>query len=118
RLTDTQLKNLMSRAAIDNFQVAVDAHGDAAASRVLDALDDLSETYTGDRRWRIEQAQAIDPADLPRFARRGVAVSMQPQRLPESGAIIDARLGPERAPHAQPWRSLTDAGAVLAFGSG
>ena len=49
---------------MDNFQVAVHAIGDAANAELLGAIEELSGTYTGDRRWRIEHAQIVDPADL------------------------------------------------------
>ena len=78
RLTGTQLRNIMSRAAMDHFQVAIHAIGDAANAEVLDAIDDLSKDFTGDRRWRVEHAQVVDPADLPRFAQHGIVASMQP----------------------------------------
>jgi predicted amidohydrolase YtcJ len=116
RLNDTQLKNLMSRAAMDQFQPAVEAHGDRASSAVLDALAELSDTYKGDRRWRIELAEAVDPADLPRLAGKGVVVAMQPQQA-ASGALADARLGPARVAGAHAWKSIAGAGASLAFGS-
>ena len=51
----------MSRAAMDNFQVAVHAIGDQANAQLLDAIEELAETYKGDRRWRIEHAQIVDP---------------------------------------------------------
>ena len=71
RIDGTQLRNLMSRAAIDRFQLAIHAIGDAANSEVLDAIEEMSVTYGGDRRWRIEHAQVVDPADIPRFALHG-----------------------------------------------
>lgn len=116
-LGDTALKNLMSRAAFDNFQVAVAANGDAAAAQVLDAIEAIADTYKGDRRWRIEQAGAIDPADLPRFAKAGLIASVQPQQQPATRAIADARLGPERVTGAFAWASLSQAGVPLALGS-
>ncbi|WP_174292413.1 amidohydrolase, partial [Sphingomonas bacterium] len=73
-----RLRNLMSRAAMDGFQVAVDATGDRANDEVLGAVEELSETYTGDRRWRIEHAQIVTAGDLPRFGRHGIIASMQP----------------------------------------
>jgi predicted amidohydrolase YtcJ len=118
RLKDTQLRNLMSRAAMDRFQPAIEANGDGASAAVLDALDEMTDTYKGDRRWRIEGAEAIDPADLPRIAGKGVVVSMQPQQLVAGGAIADARLGAARTAGAYAWKSLAGAGAALAFGSG
>jgi predicted amidohydrolase YtcJ len=65
QLNDAALKNLMSRAAMDHFQVAVHAIGDAANSEVLDAITEMADTYKGDRRWRIEHAQIIAPEDFP-----------------------------------------------------
>ena len=117
RLSDTQLRNLMSRAAMDGFQVAVDASGDRASEALLAALDELSGTYKGDRRWRIEQAEAFDRADLPRLAGKGVIASMQPLQAMLSSTVAEARLGPARLAGAYAWRSLADAGAALAFGS-
>ncbi|MFA7603920.1 MAG: amidohydrolase family protein [Novosphingobium sp.] len=117
RLGETQLRNLMSRAAMDNFQAAVEAHGDKAGAAVLDALDELADTYKGDRRWRIEAAEAFDPADLPRLAGKGVVVSMQPQQAALGATIAEARLGPARAAGAYAWKSFAGAGAALAFGS-
>ena len=117
RYSDTQLKNLMSRAAIDNFQVAVRAEGDSAVANVLDAIDELSETYQGDRRWRIEQAVIVDPADMPRLGQHGIAISVRPGMEAPLREIAEARLGSERLTGAFAWKSLADAGATLAFGS-
>ena len=117
-ITDTQLKNLMSRAAIDRFQVAVAATGDKAVATLLDAIEDQAPTYQGDRRWRIEHAELVDPADFARFARNGLAVSMQPQALVSGLGVAEARLGALRLAGAYAWKSLSAAGARLAFGSG
>jgi predicted amidohydrolase YtcJ len=116
-LGGTQLRNLMSRAAMDQFQVAVHAIGDAANAEALDAIDELSETYQGDRRWRIEHAQVIDPADIPRLARRGTIASMQPVHQTSDRTMAEARLGPGRLAGAYAWNSILTTGAPLAFGS-
>ena len=115
--TPAQLRNLMSRAAMDGFQVAVHAIGDAANGAVLDAVEELSLTYKGDRRWRIEHAQIIDPADIARFGKLGVVASMQPVHQTSDRLMADARLGPGRLSGAYAWKSLATAGSVLAFGS-
>ncbi|SFF74577.1 hypothetical protein SAMN05518801_101181 [Novosphingobium sp. CF614] len=117
QMNQTQLGNLMSRAAIDNFQVAVHAIGDQANKTVLDAIDELSATYKGDRRWRIEHAQVVDPADIPRFGQHGVIASMQPQHQASDRLMAEARLGPNRLAGAYAWKSIAAAGAPLAFGS-
>lgn len=117
QMGQTQLGNLMSRAAMDNFQIAVHAIGDAANAAVLGAIEDLSATYKGDRRWRIEHAQVVDPADISRFARNGVIASMQPQHEASDRTMAEARLGQGRLAGAYAWKSIAAAGATLAFGS-
>jgi predicted amidohydrolase YtcJ len=117
RMNQTQLGNLMSRAAMDGFQVAVHAIGDEANATVLDSIDELAQTYKGDRRWRIEHAQVVDPADIPRFGRNGVVASMQPQHEASDRTMAEARLGPQRLAGAYAWKSIAATGAKLAFGS-
>ena len=116
-LTDAQLQNSMSRAAMDGYQVAVHAIGDRANAQVLDAIQVLSETYKGDRRWRIEHAQIVDPADLPRFGRYGTIASMQPVHQTSDRTMTEARLGPARLAGAYAWASMLKNGSRLAFGS-
>ncbi|MGK6322252.1 amidohydrolase [Sphingomonas sp. DT-51] len=116
-LSDDQLQNIMSRAAMDRYQVAVHAIGDRADSQVMDAIAELSHTYTGDRRWRIEHAQVVDPADFKSFGRYGIIASMQPTHQTSDRVMAEARLGPARLGGAYAWKSLLDSGAKLAFGS-
>jgi predicted amidohydrolase YtcJ len=116
-LDDAKLRNLMSRAAMDGFQVAVHAIGDAANAQVLDSIAEMAQTYGGDRRWRIEHAQLVDPADIPRFARLGVIASMQPVHQTSDRLMIEARLGTGRLGGAYAWHSMQVAGVRLAFGS-
>jgi predicted amidohydrolase YtcJ len=85
RTDGTALRNNMSRAAMEGYQVAVHAIGDAANAEVLDAISELSADYSGDRRWRIEHAQIVDPVDIPRFGQFGVIASMQPVHQTRTG---------------------------------
>ncbi|WP_336985871.1 amidohydrolase [Altererythrobacter aquiaggeris] len=112
-----QLRNMMSRAALDKFQVAVHAIGDAANADLLNAIEEMSETYNGDRRWRIEHAQIVDPADIARFGKFGIIASMQPVHQTSDRTMAEARLDPQRLVGAYAWRSISDAGARLAFGT-
>ncbi len=116
-LNGTQLRNLMSRAALDRFQVAIHAIGDAANAEALNAIEELSLDYDGDRRWRIEHAQIVDPADLPRFGEHGIIASMQPVHQTSDMMMAEARLGPDRLGGAYAWRSILQAGGSLAFGT-
>ena len=115
-LDDAKLRNLMSRAAMDRFQVAVTATGDAAVAQLLGAIEEEAETYKGDRRWRIEGARLVDPADLPRFARNGIVASLQPGQSAADRRMAETRLGAARAAGGSVWRALP--GVSLAFGSG
>ncbi|HEV2816507.1 MAG TPA: amidohydrolase [Allosphingosinicella sp.] len=116
-MTDTVLKNLMSRAAMDHFQVAVHAIGDQANAALLGAIEELSATYDGDRRWRIEHAQIVDPADLPRLGRHGIIASMQPTHETSDWRMAEARMGIDRLQGSYAWRSMLDNRVPLAFGS-
>ena len=114
---DTKLRNIMSRAALDGYQIAVHAIGDAANAQAFDSYAELQSTYTGDRRWRIEHAQIVDPADIPRFAQQGVIASMQPVHQTSDRTMAEARLGLGRLTGAYAWRSVRASGGHLAFGS-
>jgi predicted amidohydrolase YtcJ len=116
-MTGTQLRNVMSRAALDKFQLAIHAIGDRANSEALDAIEELSATYTGDRRWRIEHAQIVDPADLTRLGAHGTIASMQPVHQTSDRLMAEARLGPARLSGAYAWRSIAAGGGSLAFGT-
>ncbi len=116
-LSEASLLNQMSRATMDGFQVAVHAIGDAANAQLLDAIAELSSSYKGDRRWRIEHAQIVDPADISRFGRNGVIASMQPVHQTSDWKMAEARLGPKRLGGAYAWASINKTGSRLAFGS-
>ena len=113
----TRLRNVMSRAALSRFQLAVHAIGDAANAEVLSAMVELSQSYGGDRRWRIEHAQVVDPRDLALFGQSGIIASMQPIHQPSDRLMAEARLGPTRLAGAYAWYSIAQTGARLAFGS-
>ena len=116
-VTSAQLKNKMSRAAMDGFQTAVHAIGDKANDEILSAIEELRYTYKGDRRWRVEHAQIVDPADIKRFVATGTIASMQPVHQTSDRLMAEARLGPDRLAGAYAWKSLLDSGAKLAFGT-
>jgi predicted amidohydrolase YtcJ len=121
-MNDTVMRNLMSRASMDGYQVAVHAIGDRANAEALDAIDEMAQTYKGDRRWRVEHAQIVDPADLPRFGKNGIIASMQPTHETSDRTMAEARLGTGqgtggRLAGAYAWASMLKNGAKIAFGS-
>lgn len=100
------------------LHVFVHAIGDRAIALQLDVFERVArENGPRDRRFRIEHAQHVAPADVPRFAALGVIASMQPYHAIDDGRWADPLIGPERAQTTYAFRSLLDAGATLAFGS-
>lgn len=116
-LTFAELRNKMVRASMDGFQTAVHAIGDAANAEAISSIEDISDIFDGDRRWRIEHAQIVDPADLPRLANHGIISSMQPVHQTSDRLMAEARLGPDRLEGAYAWQSILKAGGRLALGS-
>ncbi|MEA2537009.1 MAG: hypothetical protein QOF11_1243 [Chloroflexota bacterium] len=109
------LAELTGRAASARIVTQIHAIGDAALRAALDAL----EPHAGDGplRTRVEHVQLTDPVDLPRFARLGIAASVQPVHL-RSDAAQARHLWGERAERlGYPWRSLSESGALLPFGT-
>ncbi|HUQ99811.1 MAG TPA: amidohydrolase, partial [Gemmatimonadaceae bacterium] len=100
------------------LQVIVHAIGDRAIRLQLDIFDRVArENGLRDRRFRIEHAQHISPADIPRFGQLGVIPSMQPYHAIDDGRWAEKVIGHERATTTYAFRSLRDNGARLAFGS-
>src|SRR3546814_59944 len=84
---------------------------------MLSGMSELGESYTGDRGWRIEHGQIVDPADIAKFGEYGIIASMQPLHQTSDRQMAEARLGPHRLGGAYAWRSIAATGARLAFGS-
>jgi predicted amidohydrolase YtcJ len=82
RIGDARLRNLMSRAAMDGFQVSVDAEGSSATSQVVGAIAELAQTYDGERRWRIDRIRPIDPANAAGVDKLQIITVTQPVRFP------------------------------------
>lgn len=110
------LKAKVARFFAAGFQVGVHAIGDAAAADVLTAFEGVLRPGM-DRRFRIEHAQIVSPADQRRMAALGVIAMVQPTHATSDMPWAEARLGPERIRHAYAWRSLKRAGVRLSLGS-
>jgi len=100
------------------LQVMIHAIGDRANHEILSIYEHVAKTNgERDRRFRIEHAQHLRLQDIPRFARGRVIASMQPYHCADDGRWAEKRIGKERCEGTYAFRALTDAGAVLAFGS-
>ena len=101
------------------FQPVIHAIGDRANREALDFLEAVMRESGEARetRPRIEHAQVVAAADLPRFKALGVIASMQPSHAVEDMPWAETRIGPERIKGAYAWRSLRRTGARMAFNS-
>lgn len=121
--TEDVLLPILMRALRSGIQIETHAIGDRGNRLVLDLYERAFAAVpregrkVADPRWRIEHAQIVHPADIPRFARLGVIASMQPSHAISDLYFAPSRLGPARLAGAYAWRSLIDAGASIAGGS-
>ena len=100
------------------LHVMIHAIGDEANYAILEIFRQVAEKHgPRDRRFRIEHAQHLRRSEIKRFGSQKVIASMQPYHCADDGRWCDKRIGPERAKGTYAFRSLLDAGAVLAFGS-
>ena len=106
-------------ALAHGFQAGTHAIGDRANRVVLDAYETAFREHpeVKDPRFRVEHAQVLDPADVPRFGRLGVLASMQGIHCPSDRPWAVARLGPARLAGAYAWRSLLASGARILNGT-
>lgn len=114
------MAEIAALAGRHGYQACTHAIGDRANREVLDAYAPTLAALARegrDARFRIEHAQLLSPADLPRFAKLHVIASMQPTHCTSDLRWVDERVGPRRARGAYAWKSLLESGAVLAFGS-
>jgi predicted amidohydrolase YtcJ len=115
-MTDPEeVAGLARRAADLGITTMVHAIGDRACRATLDALEPTAGRTP--LMPRLEHVQLLDPEDRPRFARAGIAASIQPIHV-RADAPIALRLWGDRAEtRGYPMRSLVDGGAVVAFGT-
>jgi predicted amidohydrolase YtcJ len=102
------------------FQLNTHAIGDRANREVLDIYERTFAAHPDveDPRWRIEHAQHLHPADIPRFAELGVIASMQGVHGTSDAPWVPKRLGDERAHNgAYRWQDLWRSGAVVTNGT-
>jgi len=111
------VERLAREVSARGFHVWVHAIGDRANSMVLDVFEKVRAVGGPHPRLRVEHAQILTPADIPRFARLGVVPSMQPTHCTSDMRWAGERLGPERLAGAYAWRSVLDSGAYIAGGS-
>jgi predicted amidohydrolase YtcJ len=117
------------------WQIMVHGLGDGAVRAVLDGFAAAAQANPAPargRRHRVEHIETINPADIPRFGSLGVIASMHPgggftpppgippgapERFSSPGGVWASNLGPERAVRWGMWKSITESGGRVVFGS-
>lgn len=121
---EEQVLPMLKEALRKTIQVETHAIGDRANRTILDWYEKAaSETPMIERmdrtppRWRVEHAQILSPADIPRFAKLGIIPSMQPSHAIGDLHFATSRIGLKRLEGAYAWQSLLKTGVVIAGGS-
>jgi predicted amidohydrolase YtcJ len=117
------LRPMFEEALRRGIQVETHAIGDRANRVILDLYEQAFKAVPPDQRkireprWRVEHAQIVDSADIPRFAKLGVIPSMQPSHAISDLFFAPSRLGMDRLAGAYAWQSLLKSGCIIAGGS-
>jgi predicted amidohydrolase YtcJ len=104
------------------YQLCVHAIGDRANREVLDIFEATFKAHPEkpgkELRWRIEHAQHLNAADIPRFGQLGVIAAMQGVHCTSDAPYVPLRLGAQRAEEgAYVWQKLMKSGAIVGNGT-
>lgn len=116
----SEIKKVADIAVNNDLQMCTHAIGDRGNRMVLNIYEQAFYEHPEKKnlRWRVEHAQHLDTADMPRFREMGVIASMQGVHCTSDAPFVVKRLGEERAKYgAYPWRSLLEAGAIVINGT-
>jgi predicted amidohydrolase YtcJ len=118
-----ELRPMLIEALRKGIQVETHAIGDRANRFILDEYETAlkavppGERKVADPRWRVEHAQIVNPADIPRFAKLGIIPSMQPSHAIGDLFFAPKRLGIDRLQGSYAWQSFIKSGVVVPGGS-
>jgi predicted amidohydrolase YtcJ len=113
-----ELEKMVLQADKMGFQIGIHGIGDKANNWILNAFEKAVKVNgKRDSRHRDEHTQTVRLSDLSRFAELGVIPSMQPTHCISDKLFYENRVGYERCKGTYAWRSLINAGSMLAFGT-
>ena len=125
-LNTTTVDEIAETAALamqHDYQLCVHAIGDRANRETLNIFEQAFKAQPAaparrDLRWRVEHAQHLSLADIPRFGQLGVIASMQGIHCTSDAPYVPERLGPKRAEEgAYVWQKLMKSGAIVTNGT-
>jgi predicted amidohydrolase YtcJ len=117
-MTDNAMEHKIETALKAGYQVNIHAIGDAANHQVLDAFEAAYQAVGGRQlRNRVEHAQVVALADIPRFKQLDLIASMQPTHATSDKNMAESRIGKERLKGAYAWHTFLAQGTRIAAGS-
>ncbi len=114
--TVQEYKDLAAELYKHNFQMNTHAIGDSANRVILQIYGNLLKGKN-DRRWRIEHAQVVNPADVPLFGQYSILPSVQPTHATSDMYWASERLGLDRVKHAYAFKALLQQNNMIPLGS-
>ncbi len=120
---EDELAAMLQLALRNGIQVETHAIGDRANQFTLDQYEKafkavpVAERKIPEPRWRIEHAQVVSPADIPRFAKLGIIASMQPSHAIGDLHFAPSRVGLKRLEGAYIWQTFIKGGVIVSGGS-
>jgi predicted amidohydrolase YtcJ len=115
-----EIQETAKLAMQNGYQLCVHAIGDRANRETLNIFEEAFKANPDkkDLRWRVEHAQHLSAADIPRFGKLSVIASMQGVHCTSDAPYVLARLGAKRAEEgAYVWQKLMKTGAVVSNGT-
>lgn len=114
-----RLRTVSLAADAAGLRIAMHAIGDLASDVALDVLESVIESNpVWDRRPRLEHLEVVSDGTPARMAASGITASVQPVHAdPAIQPNWRAQLGDDRVERGYPWRTFSDAGALMAFGT-
>lgn len=114
-----ELKEIAGFAWDKNLQLCVHAIGDRANRETINIFaEQIAKDKARDHRWRVEHAQHVNPAEIPRFKEWNIIASMQGIHCTSDAPFVTKRLGEQRAREgAYMWRAFMDAGVLVNNGT-
>ncbi len=114
-----ELKRIAEFAWNKNLQLCVHAIGDRANRETINIFaEQIQKDKEKDHRWRVEHAQHVNPAEIPRFKEWSIIASMQAVHCTSDAPFVVKRLGEKRAEEgAYVWKSFLNAGVLVTNGT-
>lgn len=116
RAPQKHFEEVAKMIAAKGFQMATHAIGDSA-NRVMLKIYASVLRGKNDRRWRIEHAQVLSPADIKLFGEYNIIPSVQPTHATSDMNWAGQRLGPKRIKTAYAYKQLLEQNGWLPLGT-